>query len=203
MPGKSDPPNVSRETQDRLEAFVDLVKKWNSRINLISRASLPDLWARHIEDSSQLWGLQDDPSTWVDLGSGGGFPGIVIACHQASSSDASQTIMIESDKRKCVFLNTVIQQLELPARVVGKRIETAPSFHATTLSARALASLDKLLGYAQLQLGSDGTALFSKGATWRKELDDAKEKWRFDCDVIQSTTDANTAILKIKNIKRR
>lgn len=197
------PAIVSRETSERLKAFAQLVIKWNPRINLVSRGSLPDLCHRHIADSRQLWTLHDNPQRWVDLGSGGGFPGIVIACCQASGDVNNKTILIESDKRKAVFLNTAVQQLQLSADVVPKRIEDVPSQQATTLTARALAPLDVLLGYAQLHLAHGGVAIFPKGENWQKEVDKAKGEWSFECDVIQSVTDAKAAILKIKNINRR
>lgn len=194
--------NVSRETLDKLQAFADLVQKWTSKINLISKPSVPEVWDRHILDSAQLYDLAPSSGHWIDLGSGGGFPGIVV-CTLAQGQGADQTFtLVESDQRKSTFLRTAIRELSLDARVLTQRIEEIAPMQAGILSARALADLDALLGFAEMHLKPGGTALFPKGAQWEKEHRDAQIQWSYDCDPIKSKTNPDAAILKIKDIAR-
>ena len=193
---------VSRETSDRLKAYAALLQKWNSRINLVSRNSLTDLWTRHFIDSAQLFALADNPPHWVDIGSGGGFPGLVVAILADEFNPAQKTTLIQSDKRKATFLRTVIRETGIACSVLAQRIEQAEPLNATLLSARALADLPTLLDYADRHLTTDGTALFPKGTTWKKEVDAARGQWSFTLDAITSWTEPNAAILKIKGIKR-
>ncbi|MDG1168122.1 MAG: 16S rRNA (guanine(527)-N(7))-methyltransferase RsmG [Sulfitobacter sp.] len=194
--------NVSRETLDKLQAFADLVQKWTSKINLISKPSVPEVWDRHILDSAQLYDLAPSSGHWIDLGSGGGFPGIVV-CILAQGQGADQTFtLVESDQRKSTFLRTAIRELSLDARVLTQRIEEIAPMQADILSARALADLDALLGFAEMHLKPGGTALLPKGAQWEKEHRDAQIQWSYDCDPIKSKTNPDAAILKIKDIAR-
>ncbi|MCL4170695.1 UNVERIFIED_CONTAM: hypothetical protein GTU68_049362, partial [Idotea baltica] len=134
--------NVSRETFAALQAYAALLEKWNPKINLVSKSSLQDLWNRHILDSAQLFSLVQHPhNTWADLGSGGGFPGLVIAIMALESGSPDQVILIESDTRKAAFLRTVIRELGLRASVINKRIEQVDPLDADVISARALADL--------------------------------------------------------------
>jgi 16S rRNA (guanine527-N7)-methyltransferase len=194
--------NVSRETLDKLQAFADLVQKWTSKINLISKPSVPEVWDRHILDSAQLYDLAPSSGHWIDIGSGGGFPGIVV-CILAQGQGADQTFtLVESDQRKSTFLRTAIRELSLDARVLTQRIEEIAPMQADILSARALADLDALLGFAEMHLKPGGTALLPKGAQWEKEHRDAQIQWSYDCDPIKSKTNPDAAILKIKDIAR-
>jgi len=194
--------DVSRETVDRLIAFDQLIRKWNPTINLISKASLNDLWSRHIEDSAQLyryiplWAVR-----CVDIGSGGGLPGIVLAAISADLTPERQFTLVESDQRKATFLRQAVRTLGLKAEVLSSRTEALDPLSADTLSARALAPLSKLLVSAQRHLISGGTCLFPKGETYAKELADARKQFVFECDVIQSLTDPKGAILKIYGIR--
>lgn len=194
--------DVSRETLERLEVYVDLVRKWNPKINLVSKPSLDDIWQRHIADSVQLNNLAPSGDTWVDLGSGGGFPGIVLAILGLEAATDREFTLIESDHRKSTFLRTAIRELELKAQVLSQRIEEVPPLKADVLSARALADLDTLLGFASRHLHPAGTALFPKGETWEKEEHAAREQWSYSCEVIKSKTNPDAAILKIKDILR-
>jgi 16S rRNA (guanine527-N7)-methyltransferase len=194
--------DVSRETFDRLESFADLVRKWTPKINLISKSSIDTLWDRHIVDSVQLFQMADAQGRWVDMGSGGGFPGIVIAILRAENGTDDQVTLIESDQRKCAFLRTAIRELGLKSKVLSERIENIPPLKTDILSARALADLTKLLGFAELHLKRDGVALFPKGSNWRAEHEDAQRMWSYSCEDISSTTNASAAILKIKDIIR-
>lgn len=194
--------HVSRETIARLEHFADLVRKWTPKINLISRTSVDDLWDRHILDSAQVFQQATEWKKWVDLGSGGGFPGIVIAILALEQEAAGHVVLVESDQRKCAFLRTAIRELGLKAQVETARIEALEPQGADILSARALADLSQLLAFADRHLIATGTALFPKGATWREEHEKAQEVWSYRCEVVESLTNPSAAILKIKEISR-
>ena len=195
--------DVSRETFERLEIYAGLLRKWNPKINLVAKSTLEDLWTRHIVDSAQIFGLVQHPiDHWVDLGSGAGFPGLVVAIMAMESGSPADVTLIESDARKCAFLRTVLRETGATAKVLTKRIEAAPSQNANILSARALADLSTLLEYAERHLVPSGTALFHKGATWKKELPDAQEKWKFDHRVVTSTTEEGPVVLSIAGVAR-
>jgi 16S rRNA (guanine527-N7)-methyltransferase len=193
--------DVSRETMGRLQAYAALVEKWNPRINLVSKRSLESLWERHIADSAQLYIHGKTSGRWLDIGSGGGFPGIVAAIMSAEKSPNVSFCLIESDQRKSAFLRAALRETGVAGEVVTERVEKVPSVGAQTLSARALAPLNKLLEYAQQHLHADGTALFPKGANYRDEMVEARKKWNFELEEIQSTTDTDAVILKIGAIE--
>lgn len=197
-----DLPDVSRETSEKLQAFAALVEKWTGKINLISKSSVPDIWDRHIVDSAQIFALAPGSGHWVDLGSGGGFPGIVVAILTAAQEVPHRVTLVESDQRKCAFLRTAIRELLLDATVLSKRIEDIEPLGANVLSARALADLSQLLSFAERHLARKGVALFPKGANWKEEDDAACRLWSYDCEAIKSTTNPSAAILKIKEISR-
>ena len=194
--------DVSRETFEKLEAFAHLVKKWNPKINLISKSSVQDLWDRHICDSAQLFHLAPSFGKWVDLGSGGGFPGIVIAILGQGVSANGDVTLVESDQRKCAFLRTAIREIDLSADVIADRIENIPPLAADVISARALADIKTLLIHTKRHLKPGGTAIFPKGETWRKEHKEAQHIWSYSCEAITSATNPAAAILKIKDISR-
>ncbi|KPA19835.1 Ribosomal RNA small subunit methyltransferase G [Shimia sp. SK013] len=195
--------DVSRETSERLRTLADLLTKWNPRINLVSKSSIADLWTRHILDSAQIFRLAPpNTSHWVDIGSGGGFPGLVVALMMEESGAPKSVTLIESDQRKCAFLRTVLRETGVKAKVITARIEQAEPQNASILSARALADLPLLFDFAERHLALDGTALFPKGATWEKEVAAAKESWSFQADVIQSKTEPQAVILKVGELKR-
>ncbi len=193
--------DVSRETLADLQAYADLLVLWNKTINLVSPASLAELWRRHFLDSAQLFELVEPKGRWVDLGSGGGFPGLVIAVFAKKRSDL-EVILVEVDQRKATFLRTVIRRLGLRARVVVGRIEELPPLEADVLSARALAPLDVLLGYASRHMKPTGVAIFPKGEKADAEIAEALEHWRFDCEKHPSQTGKPSTILRIGEIKR-
>ncbi len=196
-------PDVSRETTEMLENYVDLLRKWNPRINLVSRSSMDDVWQRHILDSMQVFDIAQ-PATghWADLGSGGGFPGLVVAIMSRSGTGSLAVSLIESDQRKAAFLRTVVRELDLNAKVICGRIEQVPPLNADFLSARALSDLTGLLTFTERHLSKGGVALFPKGENWQKELEDAKSNWNFDCQVVTSKTEPASAILKITGVTR-
>ncbi|PKQ12315.1 MAG: 16S rRNA (guanine(527)-N(7))-methyltransferase RsmG [Alphaproteobacteria bacterium HGW-Alphaproteobacteria-1] len=195
--------NVSRETAGRLEVYRALLEKWNRRINLVSRASLVEHPTRHFEDSAQLYDLVTHPvDHWADLGSGGGFPGLIIAILGQERGSPARVTLVESDARKSAFLNTVIRETAVNATVVTARIETIPPLDADVLSARALADLSTLLGFAARHMRPDGQAVFPKGRTWQEELAVAQTAWKFSHRVVKSKTETGPVILHVRGISR-
>jgi 16S rRNA (guanine527-N7)-methyltransferase len=193
--------NVSRETERLLLKFVDLVAKWTARINLISGNSLGAIWSRHVLDSAQLFTLA--PSwcrNWVDLGSGAGFPAMIISLLAQDQGRPIEVTMVESDQRKAAFLRTAARELGIAPQIVAGRIEQLPSLQADILSARALAGLPILLHYAQLHLQPTGVTLFPKGRSALEEIAIARKSWQFDLVVYPSITDPDAQILKIEKI---
>lgn len=198
LPGWLD---VSRETRDRLSRLGALLAKWNPAINLVSRATLADSWNRHILDSAQLFEYAPPGSTkWADLGSGGGFPGLVIAVLALERAPELRVVLVESDQRKAAFLNQAAHDLGLNAEVIPQRIEVAAPLQADVVSARALAPLSQLCGFAARHLRSNGVALFPKGASHAAELDAASKEWRFDLRTHASKTDASAVIYELREI---
>ncbi len=194
--------NVSRETLERLEIFDALVRKWTEKINLVSTNDVSVLWDRHIVDSIQVFNVAPETGSWLDVGSGGGFPGIVAAILSLEAQPRRSFTLVDSDQRKCVFLRTVVRELDLNAKVVTERVEELTPFTADVLTARALGDLNSLLVYAERHLADDGTAIFPKGAQWRREHEEAQKHWTYSLDVIESTTNPDAIILKIKEPKR-
>ena len=195
--------DVSRETAERLAEYAALLRGWNPKINLVSKQTLAAVETRHFADSAQLLALAPaDATTWADLGSGGGFPGLVVAILAIEARPALRVTLVESDQRKAAFLRTVAQRTGVPVAVLAERIETIPPLGADVLSARALARLATLLDYAQLHLAPSGTALLPKGANWRAEVAEALERWRFRCENLRSATSPDAAILRIGEIHR-
>lgn len=193
--------NVSRETQERLEIYLQLLLKWSPKINLVSPTTLKDASKRHFEDSLQVASLSPAGTrNWVDLGSGGGFPGAVVAI--ALRDEDVDVTLIESDQRKATFLRTVSRETRTPFEVIAKRIEDVPPLNADVVSARALAPLNKLLDFSDRHLSENGTALFMKGSAWQNEVTDARKKWRFTYETHKSVTHPDAAVLEIGGLSR-
>ncbi|OUD09694.1 16S rRNA (guanine(527)-N(7))-methyltransferase RsmG [Marivivens niveibacter] len=195
--------DVSRETLDKLKHFESLVIKWTSKINLIAKGTVDDVWDRHILDSVQIW--ETAPENWlhwVDIGSGGGFPAIPIACIASEKVRDGRFTLIESDQRKGAFLRTAARELDLNVKVISDRIEKADPQNADVLSARALASLTDLLGFAERHLSPAGICLFQKGKNANQEISDAKTDWVFDYNSTPSITDPEASLISIKGFKR-
>lgn len=191
---------VSRETHERLTAYEALVRKWNAKINLVAPSTLPEFNSRHIQDSIQIFDhVQFPEGNWVDLGSGGGLPGIVVSIY---AQKAPLTVsLVESDQRKSAFLRTVIRELSLQnVSIMTGRIENVPPLAANFVSARALAPLSVLLSMVRRHMHQDGTAIFLKGRSWKAECDEARKEWRFDVTSFPSKTDPDAAILKITGV---
>lgn len=193
--------NVSRETTDQLKIYLDLLRKWSPRINLVSKASLDVAAERHFSDSLQLVELCPSAARhWVDLGSGAGFPGAVVAIALAESD--TRVTLVESDQRKAAFLRTVSRETNVPFNVVAERIESLEPLEADVLSARALAPVDVLLQFTNQHMKKSGTAFFPKGERWKNEIAHAEKQWRFSLEIHKSKTSANAAILQIGDLSR-
>ncbi|MFK0685910.1 16S rRNA (guanine(527)-N(7))-methyltransferase RsmG [Ochrobactrum sp. BD67] len=197
-------PAVSRETADRLIAFEELFRKWSKAINLASPSTLNELWTRHILDSAQLFPLAGDAKNWLDIGSGGGFPGIVTACFLADQP-GSAIDLIESAGKKAAFLRTAAGHLNVPAHIHSARIEAMWQKIETpqVVTARALASLNDLFGLAEPWLTNGAKALFQKGRDYQREIDESRVGWSFDLVQHQSAIDQASVILEISNLRRK
>lgn len=197
-------PTVSRETVKKLIAFEELFHKWSKAINLASSSTLADLWGRHILDSAQIFPLAEHARHWVDIGSGGGFPGIVTACYLADKPN-SHIDLVESAGKKSAFLRTAAGHLKIPARVHGERIETAREKikNPDVVTARALASLNDLFVLSQPWLCNGAKALFQKGRDYQREIDESRVRWDFDLVEHQSAIDETSVILEISNLRRK
>ncbi len=192
---------VSRETLVKLKQFLDLLNRWNQKINLVSKASLSDAWQRHIVDSAQLWPLAPkDACLWLDIGSGGGLPGIVISVIASEKRPDLRVRLVESDLRKSAFLSTVVRDLDLNADVVSARIEDLSAQNADIVSARALAPLKDIIPMIVRHMRPQGCAILPKGNQWATELEDALAFWRFSYETRQSQTAAGPVVLKLKDI---
>jgi 16S rRNA (guanine527-N7)-methyltransferase len=194
--------NVSRETLDRLKLYADLLTRWQTKINLIAPATIPQLWHRHMLDSAQLLPLI--PATarrLLDFGSGAGFPGLVVALCLGTAR-AARIDLYESDQRKSVFLAEVIRQTGAPARILTQRIEDATDKTADLVMARALAPLPKLLALAERVWHPGMTGLFLKGRELDKEIDSCRDHWRFAYDRVPSATDSAASILLVRSLSR-
>ncbi|MBY8976407.1 16S rRNA (guanine(527)-N(7))-methyltransferase RsmG [Rhodobacteraceae bacterium NNCM2] len=196
--------SVSRETIERLAAYEALLLRWTKRINLISRNTVEAAWQRHIVDSAQIFPLADENwRIWVDLGSGGGLPGLVVAILAKELIPEGQVHLVESDLRKSVFLETVKRELDLNVTVHQTRIEDVQPFEADIVSARALASVSRLLPLSQPFCGTDTRVLLMKGAGLDSELTEAEQHWHIEADQIPSVTDPSARILQIRQFRER
>ncbi|QRM53632.1 16S rRNA (guanine(527)-N(7))-methyltransferase RsmG [Sinorhizobium sp. BG8] len=196
---------VSRETEERLRAFEALHRKWSKAINLVAPSTLPDLWQRHILDSSQIYRLAPGPRQWIDLGSGGGFPGIVTGIMLAESGDG-WVHLVESNNKKAAFLRAAIAETGARASVHPIRIEDAQKAipECDSISARALAELQMLLEFVSpWMLDRPSTrAFFHKGRDYQSEIDKAVGCWRFDLLKHPSVVEPDSLVLEISNLSR-
>jgi len=193
--------NVSRETFQKLEQLSNLITKWTKSINLISPSSVTEIWERHIVDCAQIYRIaRPNWRSWVDLGSGGGLPALVVA---VLDQERRPITLVESDQRKCLFLNTAKRELDLNLVVVNARIEKTNLTDFDVLSARALAGLPDLLTYAVKYLKPEGQAILPKGARFQQALDQASQGWQFDLTTHKSLTSSESRILEASRISRR
>ena len=190
-------PHVSRETLARLDIYAETLRAWQPRINLVSNRSLDDLWRRHFLDSVQLVKWITPEMRVLDMGSGAGFPGLVVSIVAGAHVD-----LAESDSRKCAFLREVRRLTDANAEIAEGRIENLDTGPFDVVVARALAPLSALLEHANGRLKPDGYCLFLKGARVDDELTDARENWKIQVEQHPSLSEPDGVVLKIRNLSR-
>ncbi len=202
MSGKLDF-DVSRETMERLEQFAILFQKWAKTINLVAPSTLGDMWNRHIRDSVQIYKLNPGPMHWIDLGSGGGFPGVVTAI-LLRDCGAGWVDLVESNQKKAAFLRRALLETEARGTVHALRIEDAAEHlpECDCISARALAELNKLFELSESWLcnTSGRRAFFHKGRDYMLEVEKARGEWSFDLVTHKSTVEMDSYVLEISNL---
>jgi 16S rRNA (guanine527-N7)-methyltransferase len=197
--------NVSRETISRLDRYVEVLLRWQEHTNLIARSTIPEIWTRHIADSLQLLLLAPQAKVWVDLGSGAGFPGLVLACALAETPGAT-VHLVESKAKKCTFLREAADAAGAPAVIHCQRIEDfAGSFreNSDVVTARALKPLPELLTLAYPLLKSGARGLFLKGQDVAVELTQASKYWNIQHTLVPSRTDSRSRIVAIEGLAKR
>ena len=195
---------VSRETEARLDRFVELLMEWQAKTNLVAPSTLPHIWTRHVADSLQLLALAPSAKIWVDLGSGGGFPGVVLGCALAETPGA-QVHLIERNTRKAAFLREALRVASAPGLVHAARIEdTVDSIPSPIdcVTARALAPLHQLLSFAEPLVRRGAKAFFLKGQDVEAELTEATKYWNIVPRLHPSLTGGQGCILELDRIER-
>ena len=213
---------VSRETIARLEIYEALLQQWQKAVNLVAARTLEAVWQRHFADSAQLVGLIPEAQSWLDLGSGAGFPGLVVAILLADGARATaptlpcpagsapvprsgRVTLIESDSRKAAFLGAVARQTGIAVDILSTRIETGATqsrvIAPDVVTARALAPLDKLLNLAAPFLSPRTIGLFLKGREAAKEVEVARQTWTFTSELIPSSTEAGAHIVRVSTLE--
>ncbi|MEJ8474939.1 16S rRNA (guanine(527)-N(7))-methyltransferase RsmG [Roseibium algae] len=198
--------DVSRETVERLQIYVDLVLKWQPAQNLIAPSTIPDIWTRHVADSLQTKWSMPDARIWVDVGSGAGFPGVVTAILQADDPGA-HVHMIESNQRKAAFLRTALRETGTKGTVHAGRIESVakewPHGQVDAVSGRALAALGLLFDLNEPFFVAGAKGVFHKGQDFQREVNEASHAWSFDLVEKESLIDPTSRMLLLSNISRR
>lgn len=197
--------NVSRETYQKLETYVALLQEWQQKFNLVSNSSLADVWNRHIADSAQLFKyLNNEVDSVYDLGSGAGFPAMVLAVMAQEQYPQIKFTLMESITKKTVYLNAVKQELKLDnVTVINSRSEDLTLPKADVITARAVASLDKLLNCVFKFTSRQTKLIFPKGKSYKEELDEAEKFWNFKLKVDESQTSQDGVILLLENLRRK
>ncbi|TGD97483.1 16S rRNA (guanine(527)-N(7))-methyltransferase RsmG [Methylobacterium nonmethylotrophicum] len=192
---------VSRETADALDLYVAQLTRWQAIKNLVGPSTLAEVWTRHIADSLQLLALAPDATRWLDLGSGAGIPGLILAI-AGRGRPGFRVDLVESNGRKGAFLQETARLTGAPARVHVARIETviARFDDAQIVTARALAPLSQLLSWTAPLLKNGATGLFPKGRDVSTELTEAGERWKFEADLIPSRTDSEARIVRVSSV---
>jgi len=196
---------ISRETLDRLKTYAQLLVRWQKAINLVAPSTLSDLWHRHFADSAQLWRYRPpEARVWLDIGSGAGFPGLVLAILGAEAG-ATHHILIESDNRKAAFLREVGRETGITVDILGMRIENPQTCAKVSavdcITARALAPLPRLLEMSAPYFSPSTLGLFLKGRDVAVEIEQAAESWRFAYELKPSVTDRDARVVLLKALK--
>ncbi|ABE37669.1 methyltransferase GidB [Rhodopseudomonas palustris BisB5] len=196
---------VSRETERRLDAYLDLLRQWQAKTNLVAPSTLPQLWTRHVADSLQLLTLAPDARRWLDFGSGGGFPGIVLACAMAEH-DGGHVTLVERNAKKAAFLREALRVTGSPGTVmladIGDNVDRFPQ-GLDCITARAVAPLHQLIGFARPLMTEGSKALFLKGQDVEAELTEATRYWKIDPQLHASLTGGHGWIVEIDRIERQ
>jgi len=196
---------VSRETEARLDRYVDLLRQWQAKTNLVAPSTLPNLWTRHIADSLQLLALAPSAKVWIDFGSGGGFPGVVLACALAETS-GTMVHLVERNAKKAAFLREALRVTSAPGMVhlaeIGDTVDriTGP---VDCVTARAVAPLHRLIGFAEPLVRKGARALFSKGQDVEAELTEATKYWKITPHLHSSLTGGGGWIVELDQVERR
>ena len=194
---------VSRETFEALKLFEQAFLKWNRRINLAAASTVEDMWRRHILDSSQIAAIEPKAERWLDIGSGGGFPGLVIAFLLKERGGAID--LVESNRKKAGFLQAMVGEFDLPAHVHARRIDDTYGLidQPQIVTARALAPLALLLELAEPWLLGGACGLFHKGRDYRLEVEESSHRWRFDLVEHASAVDPEGVVLELRNLSAK
>ena len=196
--------NVSRETLKSFYEYEALLSKWNEKINLVSKNTLVDIWERHFLDSGQIIKhVEASGKRWVDVGSGAGFPGLVVALLLRDRKIDCNLVLVEKNPKKGFFLNEVIRKLNLNVEVVNDNIYTLEPLNADILTARAFSELNNLIEISFRHRKKEGLCLFLKGENYRFELDKTLNYWFFDYDVVDSLSSSSGKIIRVKKIFKR
>jgi len=196
------PLNVSRETIDRFQIYYQLLKQWQKKTNIVAPSTVDQFWQRHIADSLQCVQILSEKHNWVDIGTGGGFPGLVIAIALADKK-SNEISLVDSNLKKCAFLRTVIRETGISARIIPERIEqvvrkdNAPE----VVTARALASLNDLLTMCEPWLSGSTIGLFHKGRDYQRELRETDGRWEFDLIEHDSSNLSGSVILELSKLR--
>jgi len=196
---------VSHETTARLDRYVELLLQWQAKTNLVAPSTLPQLWTRHIADSLQLLALAPSATAWVDFGSGGGFPGVVLACAMAERSGGI-VHLIERNAKKAAFLREALRVTGAPGRVILADIgDSVDSFsqHVDCVTARALAPLHQLIGFAEPLVKQGAKAMFLKGQDVEAELTEATKYWKIEPQLHPSRTGGHGWVVELDRIERQ
>jgi 16S rRNA (guanine527-N7)-methyltransferase len=196
---------VSRETEARLDAYLDLLRLWQAKTNLVAPSTLPQLWIRHVADSLQLLALAPRARRWLDFGSGGGFPGIVLACAMAEHEGGHVTL-VERNAKKAAFLREALRVTRAPGTVmladIGDSVDRFPRT-LDCITARAVAPLHELIGFAEPLMTESSKALFLKGQDVDAELTEATKYWKIEPTLHASLTGGQGWIVEIDRIERQ
>ena len=193
---------VSRETCEKLHYYYRTLFEWNTKINLVSRKSIGIAWQWHFLDSSQLWlYAPQNVKTWLDFGSGGGFPGLVIGIIAQELNPQLKVTLVEKNRKKALFLEQVGLKLSLNVRILCSKIENIKPQKADVISARAFGALKLLIEIAYMHKNDRTISLFPKGKTFSVEIKESLEYWKFEMREISNLLEVDSSILEIRNIK--
>ncbi len=196
--------NVSRETFDNLKAYEAALHEWQNKLNLVSNTSLEKAVERHFLDSAQLFQyIPSDAKVLFDLGSGAGFPGMVLAIMAAEKYPDLRFNLVESIKKKTLYLNAVKEIVGVDVNVINERIENCPKITVDVFTSRAMCSLDKLLSYVFRFSNKKTLCIFPKGRSYKEELEEAQRHWSFSCKTVANEYDPEGVVLLINNLSQR